>query len=91
MFQSYSLVAGGENFRGSRSERTRLWYMHKLKGFDGKYGDYACVGCGRCIETCPVDINVKTVWEYIHGQGANTIFAKGKKGNKASVKGGGSK
>ena len=61
MFVDYSLVAGGHNFRKSRAERLKLWYTHKLKAFGGEFGKPACVGCGRCVDTCPVDINVLTV------------------------------
>ena len=61
MFVDYSLVAGGHNFRGSRADRLRLWYGHKLKTFGKNLGRPGCVGCGRCVETCPVEINVLTV------------------------------
>ena len=61
MFVDYSLVAGGHNFRFSRADRLRLWYGHKLKTFGKNYGRPGCVGCGRCVETCPVEINVLTV------------------------------
>jgi len=61
MFREYSEVAGGQNFRDRRSERLRLWYTHKLQAYIGEFGSPACVGCGRCIATCPVDINVATV------------------------------
>lgn len=61
MFVDYSLVAGGHNFRGARLDRLKLWYTHKLKSFGNEYGRPGCVGCGRCIETCPVDINVLTI------------------------------
>jgi len=64
MFADYSLVAGGQNFRGRRSERLKLWYTHKLRAYEtesGKTGKPSCVGCGRCVMTCPVDINVLTV------------------------------
>ncbi len=61
MFVDYSLVAGGHNFRGSRADRLKLWYTHKLRAFGGEYGKPSCVGCGRCVRTCPVDINVLTV------------------------------
>ena len=71
MFREYSLVAGGHNFREARSDRLRLWYTHKLKAFIGKFGSPSCVGCGRCIETCPVDINVPTVVSYIRGKEVN--------------------
>ncbi|MEM2142548.1 MAG: 4Fe-4S dicluster domain-containing protein [Candidatus Thorarchaeota archaeon] len=63
MFVDYSLVAGGHNFRGTRADRLKLWYTHKLKAFGSEFGRPGCVGCGRCVETCPVDINVLTVSE----------------------------
>ena len=61
MFREYSLVAGGHNFRDRRADRLRLWYTHKLQAFIGEFGEPACVGCGRCLATCPADINVVTV------------------------------
>jgi sulfhydrogenase subunit beta (sulfur reductase) len=61
MYREYSMVAGGHNFREARSERLKLWYTHKLIGFMSEYGSPACVGCGRCLVSCPVDINVYTV------------------------------
>ncbi|MBC8386126.1 MAG: 4Fe-4S ferredoxin, partial [Candidatus Cloacimonetes bacterium] len=33
-------------------------------------GSPSCVGCGRCIVTCPVDINVRTVAEKLKMKGA---------------------
>ncbi len=68
MFKEYSLVAGGHNFREARSDRLKLWYTHKLKAFIGLFGSPSCVGCGRCITTCPVDINIKTVVANLKGQ-----------------------
>ena len=67
MFKDYSLVAGKHNFRESKAERLKLWYTHILKAFIGHFGSPSCVGCGRCIETCPVDINVVTVVEKLKG------------------------
>ena len=68
MFKEYSLVAGGHNFREARSTRLKLWYTHKLKAFIGHFGSPSCVGCGRCIVTCPVDINVMTVAAKLKGE-----------------------
>lgn len=67
MFKQFALVAGGHNFREARSQRVRLWYTHKLKAFITEFGKAACVGCGRCIDTCPVEINVKTVVKALKG------------------------
>ncbi len=61
MFKEYSMVAEGFNFRAAKAERLKLWYTHKLQSFTGAYQKYSCVGCGRCIMTCPVNINVLTV------------------------------
>lgn len=65
----YSLVAGEHNFRASRADRLKLWYTHKLQAFIGEFGDPSCVGCGRCLVTCPVDINVYTVTKTLRDEG----------------------
>lgn len=67
MFKEFALVAGGHNFRENRADRVRLWYTHKLKAFITEFGKPACVGCGRCIDTCPVDINVREVVRKLRG------------------------
>lgn len=63
----YSEVAGGENFREKKSQRLKLWYTHKLQAYVSKYGKPSCVGCGRCLVTCPVQINVKTIAASLEG------------------------
>jgi sulfhydrogenase subunit beta (sulfur reductase) len=72
----YSEVAGGENFREHKSQRLRLWYTHKLQAFVSKYGKPSCVGCGRCLVTCPVDINVKSVSDALEGQPVDAFWKK---------------
>ena len=56
LLEDFAKVAGNENFRERRLQR----YRHRLfrKGmyqFD-KYGQIACVGCGRCATACLPDI-----------------------------------
>lgn len=58
MIQEYGLVAGGHNFRNNKENRLRQRYRCKLKTFLDKFGKYACVGCGRCIEACLAGINI---------------------------------
>jgi len=72
----YSEVAGGENFREKKSERLRLWYTHKLQAFVSKYGKPSCVGCGRCLVTCPVQINVKSVAFALEGQKVEAFWKR---------------
>jgi sulfhydrogenase subunit beta (sulfur reductase) len=73
MFKQFALVAGGHNFRENRADRVRLWYIHKLKAFITEFGKPACVGCGRCIDTCVVEINVKTVVCKLRGSSAGSL------------------
>jgi sulfhydrogenase subunit beta (sulfur reductase) len=68
MFREYSMVAGGHNFREARAERLKLRFTHKLQAFVGAFGESACVGCGRCIGTCPVDIDIQTVAKNLKGE-----------------------
>ena len=72
--ENYSGVAGGENFRERRADRLKLWYTHKLQAYISKYGKPACVGCGRCIVTCPVDINIKTVAKSLDGEEVDSFW-----------------
>lgn len=68
MFREYSMVAGGHNFREARAERLKLRFIHKLQAFVGKFGKPACTGCGRCIGTCPVDIDIYTITKKLQGE-----------------------
>jgi len=68
MFREYSMVAGGHNFREARSERLRLRFIHKLQSFVGKFGKPACVGCGRCLDTCPVGIDILSMVKHLQGE-----------------------
>ncbi len=58
MIPEYGLVAGGHNFRPNNENRLKQRYRCKLKTYLDKFGTYACVGCGRCIETCLAKIDI---------------------------------
>ncbi|MDT8378903.1 MAG: 4Fe-4S dicluster domain-containing protein [Desulfotignum sp.] len=54
--------ASGHNPRGTRVQRVRQRFMHKLKYFLDKYDQgIMCVGCGRCVASCPVNIDIREV------------------------------
>lgn len=54
----YTLHASGHNPRPGRMHRTRNRIYHKYNYFPQNFGEIACVGCGRCIEKCPVNIDI---------------------------------
>jgi len=54
--------ASGHNPRGEKVQRVRQRFMHKLKYFLDKYdAGIMCVGCGRCVKSCPVNIDIRQV------------------------------
>ncbi|MDD5163932.1 MAG: 4Fe-4S dicluster domain-containing protein [Candidatus ainarchaeum sp.] len=55
--QQFTKVHGGV-FRSSRKSRLRQFVMHKLSFFRQQHSVHLCVGCGRCIEACPVKISL---------------------------------
>lgn len=63
MFPLFTLHASGHNPRPSRKERFRQRIMHKFNYFVENNGVVACVGCGRCVENCPVNLDVRKVLE----------------------------
>ncbi len=67
LFLAHAQVAGGENFRRARASRLKFRYYHKQRGFVAEYGRPSCVGCGRCISTCPVKIDVTEVISQLRG------------------------
>lgn len=62
MSEMYSVHTTGHDPRHHDWERTRNRFMHKLKYFTDKYEDgIMCVGCGRCVNQCPVNIDIRRV------------------------------
>jgi len=68
LYPDYARVAGGHNFREQRADRVRNRYYHKQEAFVREYGVPSCVGCGRCIESCPTGINVVEVFRHVRGE-----------------------
>jgi ferredoxin len=67
MFPLFSLHGSGHNPRGEKVQRVRQRFMHKLKYYVDKYDNgIMCVGCGRCVRSCPVNIDIRRVCERIN-------------------------
>ncbi len=62
MYPLFTLHASGHNPRGTKTHRVRQRFMHKLKYFVDKYENgIHCVGCGRCVNLCPVSIDIREI------------------------------
>ncbi len=72
MFPEFTLMASGENPRPDRKARIQQRFFHKLHYFYERTGELACVGCGRCIRYCPVNIDIARIIEDVaHGKAGN--------------------
>lgn len=61
MFDDYALMAGGHDPRPTLKERVRQRFMHKLRYFPERYDELMCVGCGRCLQKCPVSMDITRI------------------------------
>lgn len=67
MYPLFTLHASGHNPRNTKVHRVRQRFMHKLKYYVDKYdGQIQCVGCGRCIRLCPVNIDIRKVCDLMN-------------------------
>jgi ferredoxin len=65
MFPIFTKETSGHNPRSSQKERWRQRTMHKFKYYVDNFNSIACVGCGRCVMNCPVNIDIRKIVEDI--------------------------
>jgi len=61
LYKTFARVAGGANPRKHLWERLRNRFDKKFGFFAEVLNTFACTGCGRCIEACPGDIDIREV------------------------------
>jgi len=61
--ESYRRIAGGYNPRPTKMQRLRNRFYCKFCYYPKDFGPIACVGCGRCIAKCPVNVDIVEVLE----------------------------
>ncbi len=57
-FSPFTKMTSGENPRREKKTRYRQRVYHKFSYFKKTFGEIACVGCGRCIRECPVNVDI---------------------------------
>ena len=61
MYTVYTKETSGHNPRPDQKQRWRQRLMHKFKYFIDNFDEISCVGCGRCVRSCPVNIDIRKV------------------------------
>lgn len=68
MYSDFTLMSAGQP-RPTQKERFRQRFMHKLQYFPvNQEGIFGCVGCGRCLQQCPVHMNIVKVMKNLGGE-----------------------
>ena len=59
MLNTFTETAGGSRARSTAGENMRFKVLHKVYDYEKRFGtdESMCVGCGRCIDRCPKDID----------------------------------
>lgn len=68
MYSEFTRMAHGNN-RLTQVERFRQRFMHKLVYYPtNNDGLFSCVGCGRCLSSCPISMNIVKVMKALGGK-----------------------
>ncbi len=65
MFSLFTRHASGHNPRPVGAARLRQRIMHKFSYYPESYGVSSCVGCGRCIRSCPANLDIRQLLEKV--------------------------
>ena len=68
MYSEFTKMSAGQP-RLSQLERFRQRFMHKLVYYpENNDGLFSCVGCGRCLGRCPIQMNIVKVMKALGGK-----------------------
>lgn len=59
--KGFTRIAGGHDPRADKGSRLRQRFCHKMLYFPEQFGPLCCVGCGRCVISCPVNIDIMEI------------------------------
>jgi len=75
MYPGFTLQASGYNPRPDQAARWRQRVTHKFEYLPHNVGLYGCVGCGRCIQSCPVRLDIRQVLRRIRQEEGSGVKA----------------
>lgn len=62
MSNMFTMEASGHNPRPTKAHRLKNRVGHKFSYYPTLHGGHtACVGCGRCIKSCPVSVDIRKI------------------------------
>lgn len=65
VYAGFTRMAGGNTPFPLHKDHIRRFFEHKLNIDVQRYGRPSCVGCGRCIQTCPGNISIRKFIEEV--------------------------
>lgn len=64
-YAGFARMAGGNSPFPLHKEHIRRFFEHKLNIDVQRYSRPSCVGCGRCVQTCPGNISIRKFIEEV--------------------------
>lgn len=68
MYPQFTQHASGHNPRPDQAARWRQRVNHKFEYLPHNIGLFGCVGCGRCIVSCPVRLDIRQVLQRVRSE-----------------------
>jgi len=69
MLEGFARMAGPHYVRKYVHQRMRQRIYHKFHIYPKRFGIFGCTGCGRCVTSCPVEIDLMNMLNIISYKG----------------------
>jgi len=73
MYGKFTVHTSGHNPRPDQAARWRQRTMHKFEYLPRNVDLYGCVGCGRCIRSCPVRLDIRAVLQRVREETVDQV------------------